>query len=273
MMSDEEIVKAALEEDIPHGDITTDPLLLQGQRGFACLVAKQDLVLSGAKLFLKTFLLLDAQARLEWRYRDGDVVMAGAKIVEIEGDKGALLKAERTALNFLGHLSGIATLTKQYVDQVRGTQTKILDTRKTTPLLRRFEKQAVKDGGGINHRFSLSDGILIKENHIRAAGGIAAAVKRIMSMNPGKSIEIEVTNSEEVAQALELGVDHLLLDNMSLEEMANALKLVGKKAKTEASGNMTLDRIRQVAQIGVDYISVGRITHSAPCVDVSLLFD
>jgi len=268
----EKIVKAALAEDIPNGDLTTDGLRLAGKMGRAKLVAKEDLMLSGTEPFSITFRTLDPDVQIQWQFNDGDFVFKGQTVCTLSGLLASLLKSERVALNFLGRLSGIATLTRCFADQVKDTKTKILDTRKTTPNLRALEKQAVAHGGGRNHRFSLSDAVLIKENHIRAAGGIADAVSLLRKNHKGP-IEIEVRDLNELQAAIAARVDRVLLDNMSDEDIAQAVREIPGSIQTEASGNMTLDRVGRVAQLGVDFISVGAITHSAPCADLSLLFE
>lgn len=268
-----EVITIALREDLPKGDITTDPLNCEKKIGAARLVAKQDLVLSGIKLFEGTFKAIDSKVSLQWKKNDGDFVSHNTEVCLLKGSLPSLLKGERTALNFLGHLSGIATITAQFVKETQTTSAKIIDTRKTTPGLRDLEKQAVIHGGGGNHRMNLSEGILIKENHIRAAGSITAAVQKIREAHRNLPIEVEVTSKEEIDEALKNQVERLLLDNMDNEQIAQAVKQIGKKAIIEASGNMTLDRIKSVARLGVNFISVGSITHSAPNADLSLLFE
>ncbi|MCB0350357.1 MAG: carboxylating nicotinate-nucleotide diphosphorylase [Bdellovibrionales bacterium] len=257
---------------MPDGDITTDGLNLSNKIGRAKVVAKEDLVISGTEAFNSTFTQVDPSITINWQFKNSDFVFKGQTICLLLGPLPSLLKAERVALNFLGRLSGIATLTRCYVNQAKNHKTKILDTRKTTPNLRALEKKAVVDGGGMNHRMSLSDRILIKENHIRAAGGIKKSIATLRDLGH-KNIEIEVRNLAEAQEAIEGNADRLLLDNMSLEEMTAVLKITPASMQTEASGNMTLERISQVAEVGVDFISVGAITHSAPCADVSLLFE
>jgi nicotinate-nucleotide pyrophosphorylase (carboxylating) len=268
----DQLVRAALAEDMPRGDITTDGLLLGNKMGRAKLVAKEDLVLSGQDLFSRTFQTVDSAQEIHWHFKDGDLIYSGQTICTVRGPLASLLKSERVALNFLGRLSGIATLTHCFASEVKHTKTKILDTRKTTPTLRALEKKAVLHGGGENHRFSLSDAVLIKENHIRASGGISAAIALLRKKHKGP-IEVEVCNLAEVREAVESKADRILLDNMSNADLAEALKEIPSEIKTEASGNMSLERVRQVADLGVDYISVGAITHSAPSADISLLFE
>lgn len=271
-LSIDERLKAAFEEDLPAGDLTTDSIFTAPKHGRARLVAKDDLVLSHKALFEQAVRFLEPEAKFKWEFSDGDFVLEKQTLCVIEGDLVRILKAERVALNFLGHLCGVATLTRCFVNQVKHTSCKILDTRKTLPLYRALEKMAVRHGGGENHRMNLSDAVLIKENHIRAAGSIRDAVYRVRTQIK-VPIEVEVTNLDEVRTAVELKVNRLLLDNMSNEEMAEALKLIPASIATEASGNMSLDRVRSVAELGVDYISVGALTHSAPNADLSLLFE
>lgn len=267
-----QIIHEALKEDMPRGDITTESLGLMPQLGRAQLKAKEDLTLSGALPFEQTMLMLEPGAHIKWHFEEGDQILKNQTICSIEGDLLQILKAERVALNFLGHLTGIATMTNRFVKAVAGTKTKILDTRKTTPLLREFEKKAVIHGGGLNHRLNLSAAILLKDNHITVMGGIESALKRVKE-NSNLPIEIEVKNLDEVRQAITHNPHRLLLDNMTNDALKEALKIIPQTIETEASGNMTLDRVRSVAEIGVNYISVGALTHSAPCADVSLLFD
>lgn len=271
-MTTHELIKAALKEDMPFGDITTESLAVKPKIGEAILKAKQDLVLSGSTAFEQTLLLLEPNVKIKWLFSEGDLIYKDQTICSIEGDLLQVLKAERVALNFLGLLSGIATLTRKFVVAVQGTRCKILDTRKTTPLFRELEKRAVVHGGGMNHRFNLSDAILIKDNHITLMGGITQAVTRTRQ-HTDLPIEVEASTLEQVKEAVGLRVDRILLDNMNNELLTEARKLIPDFVKTEASGNMNLERVGGVAAIGVDYISVGALTHSAPCADVSLLFD
>lgn len=267
-----ELIKAAIKEDMPLGDITTESLAVKPKNGEALLKAKEDLVLSGANVFEETILFLEPQAKVKWQFNEGDFIFKGQIICSIEGDLIQVLKAERVALNFLGRLSGIATFTRQFVKAVEGTKTRILDTRKTTPLYRDLEKRAVQHGGGTNHRFNLSDAVLIKDNHISIMNGITKAVQRLRQ-HCDLPIEVEASNLEQVQECVQLNVHRILLDNMSNELLAEALKIIPKSIQTEASGNMNLGRVPSVAQLGVDFISVGALTHSAACADVSLLFD
>ncbi len=267
-----ELIKAALKEDMPTGDLTTESLALLPRQGIAKLIAKEDLVLSGTNTFEQVMLSLDSQARLLWKFEEGDVVLNKQIVCTIHGDLIQILKAERVALNFLGHLSGIASLTRCFVEKISHTKTKLLDTRKTLPGYRELEKRAVVHGGGHNHRQNLSEAILIKDNHIAVMGGITAAVQRIRN-HSNKSIEVEANSLEGVKEAVQVGAQRILLDNMNNEILKEALKLIPPHIETEASGNMNLNRVASVAELGVHYISVGALTHSAPCADLSLMFD
>ncbi|MCC2678070.1 MAG: hypothetical protein K0R29_646 [Pseudobdellovibrio sp.] len=267
-----DLIKAAIKEDMPAGDVTTESLAMKPKQGEAILKAKEDLILSGANAFEETVLFLEPQAKIKWQFNEGDLIYKGQNICAIEGDLIQILKAERVALNFIGKLSGIANLTRRYVKEVENTATKILDTRKTTPLLRELEKRAVQHGGGYNHRFNLSEAVLIKDNHISLCGGITKAVTRLRQ-NCNLPVEVEASTLDQVKECVELKVDRILLDNMNNEMLKMALELIPKSIQTEASGNMTIDRVKSVAQLGVNFISVGALTHSAPTADVSLLFD
>jgi len=271
-----QMVAAALSEDVGHGDVTSLALVPEGARCRATLVAKQDGILSGMPVFRAVFDALQADIG-GWQGRsDGDVVAAGAVVASFTGQTRAVLAGERTALNFLQHLSGVATVTRAYVEAVAGLDCQVCDTRKTTPLLRTLEKAAVRHGGGTNHRHNLTDGILIKENHIVAAGGIETAIARARSAaHHLMKVEIEVTNLEELRLALAAGADVVMLDNMDNATLAEAVAInkeqTGGRTLLEASGNVSLDRIRAMAETGVDLISVGALTHSAPSLDLSLL--
>lgn len=266
------MIREALKEDMPRGDITTESLALMPQLGRARLKAKEDLVVSGALPFEQSILMMEPNAKIKWHFEEGDFVLKNQAICTIEGDLLQILKAERVALNFFGHLTGIATITRKFVNLVAGTNTKILDTRKTTPLYRDLEKKAVVHGGGQNHRLNLSSAILIKDNHITVMGGIEQAVRRVRE-NSQLPIEVETKNIDEIKLAVALKVQRVLLDNMTNEMMTEAMKLITAGIESEASGNMSLDRVKSVAEIGVTHISVGALTHSAPCADVSMLFD
>lgn len=267
-----DLIQAALREDMPRGDLTTDSLALAPRFGEARLIAKDDLVLSGTLAFEQTMLSLDPNVKIQWHFKEGALILDRQIIAHITGDLIQVLKAERVALNFIGHLSGIATLTRCFVEKVAHTKTKILDTRKTLPGFRDLEKRAVFHGGGQNHRYNLSDAILIKDNHILVAGNLSKAVQRIREHTHEK-IEVECGTIDDVREAVALKVERILLDNMSNESIKSCLELIPDRIEVEASGNMSIERVGSVADLGVDYVSVGAITHSAPTADVSLLFD
>lgn len=266
-----DLIRNALAEDIGPGDITTAASLLGGEEGVARATAKGAMVVAGLEVFREVFRTLDPTLSFVPRKRDGEEAGSGDLLAEVEGGLASILTAERVALNLLQRMSGIATLTRRYVDLVAGTGTKILDTRKTAPGLRILDKYAVRAGGGFNHRFALYDGVLIKDNHIAAAGGIGLAVQRVRGRVPHTfRIEVEVKNLAELEEALTAGADSVLLDNMGIPEMADAVRRVGGRILLEASGNMTLERVKAVAQTGVDLISVGALTHSVAAADISL---
>lgn len=267
------ILRNALEEDIGTGDVTTLATIEPGTQASAELVAKEDFVLAGVDVAQRVFQLLSADTAFEKLISDGQNVKRGEVIAWIKGDAAVLLQGERVALNLLQRMCGVATLTSKFMQEVKGTQAVVVDTRKTTPGLRVFEKYAVRMGGGGNHRMALYDAVLIKENHVAAAGGITAAVSRAKQRVPHtQKIEVEVRNQDEVAEALEVGADILLLDNMSLEQLSAAVELVGDRAITEASGGVNLESVRSIAETGVRLISVGALTHSYRAVDISMLF-
>ncbi|MCS7197615.1 MAG: carboxylating nicotinate-nucleotide diphosphorylase [Candidatus Bipolaricaulota bacterium] len=266
-----ELVERALREDIGAGDVTTEAICGPDQMGRAVIRAKEPCVVAGLPIVQAVFAALDAQIQFMPRVREGDQLFAGQALAELEGRLRAILTGERTALNILQRLSGIATLTARYVEAVRDFPVKILDTRKTAPGLRILDKYAVRVGGGQNHRLGLYDGVLIKTNHIRAAGGIAKAIERARrSVPPTLKIEVEVKNLHELQEALEARADIIMLDNMALEEMREAVKIVGGRALLEASGGVTLENVRQIAATGVDFISVGALTHSVKAIDMHL---
>jgi nicotinate-nucleotide pyrophosphorylase (carboxylating) len=267
-----DLIKAALREDMPTGDLTTESLALKPRDGRARLVAKQDLILSGSGAFEQTMYALDPSVKLKWHFEEGHPILSKQIICTLQGDLIQVLKAERIALNFLIHLSGIATLTNHFVKAVEGTDCRILDTRKTLPGYRELEKRAVVHGGGLNHRQNLSTAILVKDNHITVMGGIAAAVERVRA-HSASAIEVEAGTLKDVAECVRLQVHRILLDNMNNETISEALKIIPDGIEVEASGNMTLQRVGDVAKLGVDYISVGALTHSAPSADLSLQFD
>lgn len=266
------LIETAILEDMPKGDITTESMALESRFGSARLIAKEDLVLSGRLAFEETVLLLEPQAELKWAFDDGQLVLKGQVVCLLRGDLIQLLKAERVALNFLGHLSGVASLTRLFVEKIKHTSTRILDTRKTLPGYRELEKKAVRDGGGMNHRMNLSDQILVKDNHIRAAGSLKNAVQRIRQ-NCALPIEVEARTMEEVEESVQLKVHRILLDNMNNSQLKEALTQIPASIETEASGNMSIDRVASVAELGVHFISVGALTHSATTSDLSLMFD
>jgi nicotinate-nucleotide pyrophosphorylase (carboxylating) len=266
-----DLIRAAIQEDMPTGDLTTESLALSPRMGRAKLIAKQDMILSGTAAFEQTMHMLEPAAKLKWHFEEGDRILNKQIICTIQGDLIQVLKAERVALNFLMHLSGIATLTAEFVKQVSGHGTKILDTRKTLPGYRDLEKRAVAHGGGQNHRMNLSDAVLIKDNHITVMDGITPAVQRVRSYTQ-VPIEVEARTIEDVQECVELKVNRILLDNMNNELTAQCVKIIPPEIETEASGNMSLDRVASVAALGVNFISVGALTHSAPSADISLMF-
>ena len=267
------IIKNTLSEDLVTYDMTSEWLFDDSDHSKANLIAKEDGILSGMSVFKRTFECVDAQTLVDVKVKDGNAIKKGEIIATIEGQTKSLLFAERTALNFLQRMSGIATETSKYVTLVADLPVKIVDTRKTAPGLRILDKQAVRDGGGANHRFNLSDGILIKDNHIKAAGGIVEAIGKCKAHAPHTlKIEIEVESIAGLVEAIEAGADIIMLDNVSTDTMAEAVSINAGRAILEASGNMTLERIREVAETGVDIISVGALTHSVKALDISLRF-
>ena len=261
----------ALQEDITSEDVTTNAIMPEARQGKADLICKEDGIICGLEVFKRTFELLDDTAVFEAYVKDGDEVKKGQLMGVIKGDIKALLSGERTALNYLQRMSGIATYTRMYAKELEGKKTKLLDTRKTTPNMRPFEKYAVKVGGGTNHRYNLSDGVLIKDNHIGAAGSITKAVALAKEYAPFvRKIEVEVETLEQLDEALAAGADIIMLDNMDNDTMKEAVRRVAGKAETECSGNVTAERLAEIAEIGVDYVSSGALTHSAPIMDISL---
>ena len=268
------LIALALEEDVGPGDRTAEACVSAEARGTALIVAKEPLVVSGVSAAARVFRALDHDCELEALLGEGDLADAGAGVLRVRGRLRALLSGERTALNLLQRLCGVATLTRKYVEALRGARTRLLDTRKTTPGMRQLEKAAVRAGGGSNHRGALFDGILVKDNHAAAAGGIAEAVRRAKAAaSPFLRVEAEVSTPEQIEEALAAGADLLLLDNLGDRELAAAVKQVAGRAPTEASGGVTLDRLQRIAACGVDYVSVGALTHSAPAVDLSLVVE
>lgn len=269
----DEIIRRVLKEDMPMGDITTDNLIEKDLVSRGHIIAKDRGIIAGLDMAERVFKVLDNSVKFKRLVRDGDKVNRGDVIAEVEGNTRALLKGERTALDFLQRLSGIATKTGEFCEKVREFPVKISDTRKTTPGLRLLEKYAVRVGGGHNHRFSLSDGVLIKDNHIKAAGSIKKAIELSRQKIPHTiKIEVETENLEQVREALECGADIIMLDNMSMDMMKEAVKIIDKKALVEASGNVDLEKVYEIASIGADIISVGGLTHSAKALDMSLKF-
>ncbi len=262
-------VLCALDEDIGSGDVTAD-LLPPATRARARVITREAAVLCGRAWFDECFLQLDAGTRIEWHAADGDRVSAGALLCHIEGAARTLVSAERSALNFLQMLSGTATATATYVDALRGTRTTILDTRKTLPGLRLAQKYAVRVGGGSNHRLGLYDAILIKENHVIAAGSIAAAIQRARALHPDLLVETEVENFSELREALAAGADRIMLDEFELDELAQAVAEVGGRVPLEVSGSVALDRVRAIAETGVDYVSIGALTKHVHAIDLSM---
>ena len=270
-MNADELILQALREDITSEDITTNSVMPHYQAGEVDLICKQDGVIAGLEVFKRVFELLDSATEVTFYCKDGDTVKKGEKIGLVRGDIRVLLSGERTALNYLQRMSGIATYTREIADLLKGTKTKLLDTRKTTPNMRIFEKYSVKVGGGYNHRYNLSDGILLKDNHIGAAGGVKEAVRMAKEYAPFvRKIEIEVENLDMLKEALEAGADIIMLDNMNVEDMKTAVELCRGKAETECSGNVTRENVARLVDIGVDYISSGALTHSSPILDLSL---
>lgn len=267
----EPLIRSALREDITSEDVSTNSVMPEPRLGEVDLICKQDGVLCGMQVFARVFTLLDESTQITTFARDGEEIKAGQRIAVIRGDIRVLLSGERTALNYLQRMSGVATYTRSVSSLLAGTKTKLLDTRKTTPNNRLFEKYAVRTGGGNNHRYNLSDGVMLKDNHIGAAGGVAQAVRMAREYAPFvRKIEVETENLDMVREALEAGADIIMLDNMSHEEMAQAMALIDGRAEVEVSGNVTRENIARLTDLGVDYISSGALTHSAPILDLSL---
>ena len=271
LMNADELIMSALREDITSEDVTTNAVMPVYKKGQVDLICKEDGILAGLEVFKRVFTLLDSETEFEMTVSDGDSVKKGDKLGTITGDIRVLLSGERTALNYLQRMSGIATYTNSIVKLLEGTKTKLLDTRKTTPNMRIFEKYAVKAGGACNHRYNLSDGILLKDNHIGAAGSITNAVRMAKEYAPFvRKIEVETETLDQVKEAVEAGADIIMLDNMTHEMMKEAIALIDGRAETECSGNVTKENATSLADLGVDYISSGALTHSAPIMDLSL---
>ncbi len=267
----DQLILSALREDISNEDISTNAVMPEYRKGEVELIAKQSGVICGLGVFERVFKLLDENTRVDFKVKEGDEVKKGEKLAVVTGDIRALLSGERTALNFLQRMSGIATYTREMVNLLKGSKTRLLDTRKTTPNMRIFEKYAVKVGGGVNHRYNLSDGILLKDNHIGAAGGVKNAIRLAKDFAPFvRKIEVEVETLDMCREALEAGADIIMLDNMSPEDMKAAVKMIDGRAQTECSGNVTRENIQNILDTGVDFVSSGALTHSAPILDLSL---
>ena len=265
------LIKEALQEDISSEDVTTNAVMKEAVTGEVQLICKQDGVVAGLDVFRRVFEILDENVKTDFYCKDGDEVKKGELMGIITGDIRALLSGERVALNYLQRMSGIATYTHSVAMLLEGTKTKLLDTRKTTPNMRIFEKYAVRVGGGYNHRYNLSDGVLLKDNHIGAAGSVAKAVEMAKEYAPFvRKIEVEVENLDMVREAVDAGADIIMLDNMSPEDMKEAIRIIAGRAETECSGNVTKENIDRLTSLGVDYISSGALTHSAPVLDISL---
>lgn len=267
----DEYILNTLREDITSEDVSTNAVMPEDRQGRADLICKQEGIICGLDIFKRTFELLDSTSRFEAYFKDGDRVHKGDLLGVIYGDIKAILSGERTGLNYLQRMSGIATITREYAKELEGYKTTLLDTRKTTPNMRPFEKYAVTVGGGTNHRYNLSDGVLLKDNHIGAAGSITKAIEMARAYAPFvRKIEIETETLEQVQEALDAGADIIMLDNMDNDTMRKAVEMINGKAQTECSGNVTKARLKEIAEIGVDFVSCGALTHSAPIMDVSL---
>ena len=265
------LIKEALQEDISSEDVTTNAVMKEAVTGEVQLICKQDGVVAGLDVFRRVFEILDENVKIDFYCKDGDEVKKGELMGVVTGDIRALLSGERVALNYLQRMSGIATYTHSVAKLLEGTKTKLLDTRKTTPNMRIFEKYAVRVGGGYNHRYNLSDGVLLKDNHIGAAGSVTKAVQMAKEYAPFvRKIEVEVENLDMVREAADAGADIIMLDNMSPEDMKEAIRIIAGRAETECSGNVTKENIDRLTSLGVDYISSGALTHSAPVLDISL---
>ena len=271
LLAADKFIKMALEEDINSEDVTTNSVMPHYQKGQVELICKEDGIVAGLQVFQRVFQLLDPKTEVVFEVQDGEAVQKGQHMATVVGDIRVLLSGERTALNYLQRMSGIATYTNKVAKLLEGTNTTLLDTRKTTPCMRIFEKYAVTVGGGSNHRYNLSDGVLLKDNHIDAAGSVKAAVLAAKAYAPFvRKIEVETESLEQVQEALDAGADIIMLDNMTPDMMAEAVNLIDGRAKTECSGNITKENIEKITAIGVDYVSSGALTHSAPILDISL---
>ena len=270
-MQADQLIRMALQEDITSEDVSTNAVMPTATRGTVDLIAKEDGVVAGLEIYARVFKILDEKTEIELHCKDGDEVKKGELMATVTGDIRVLLSGERVALNYLQRMSGIATYTRQVAKLLEGSNVTLLDTRKTTPNCRVFEKYAVRVGGGHNHRYNLSDGVLLKDNHIGAAGSVAKAVRMAKAYAPFvRKIEIEVETLDQVKEAVEAGADIIMLDNMTPEVMKQAVELIDGRAQTECSGNITKENIRKIREIGVDFVSSGALTHSAPILDISM---
>lgn len=270
-MQADQLIRMALQEDITSEDVSTNAVMLTATKGTVDLIAKEDGVVAGLEIYARVFTILDEKTEIDLHCKDGDEVKKGELMATVTGDIRVLLSGERVALNYLQRMSGIATYTRQVAKLLEGSNVTLLDTRKTTPNCRVFEKYAVRVGGGHNHRYNLSDGVLLKDNHIGAAGSVAKAVKMAKAYAPFvRKIEIEVETLDQVKEAVEAGADIIMLDNMTPEVMKQAVELIDGRAQTECSGNITKENIQKIREIGVDFVSSGALTHSAPILDISM---
>ena len=270
-MQADELIRMALQEDITSEDVSTNAVMRSAVKGSVELLAKEDGIIAGLDVYARVFQILDEKTEISFNVKDGDSVKKGELLATVTGDIRVLLSGERVALNYLQRMSGIASYTHSVASLLEGSKTKLLDTRKTTPNMRIFEKYAVRVGGGYNHRYNLSDGVLLKDNHIGAAGSVTKAVQMAKEYAPFvRKIEVEVENLDMVKEAVEAGADIIMLDNMSTEEMQEAIRIIDGRAETECSGNVTKENISRLTSLGVDYISSGALTHSAPILDISL---
>ena len=270
-MQADQLIRMALQEDITSEDVSTNAVMPTATKGTVELIAKEDGVIAGLDIYARVFTILDEKTEIDFHCKDGDEVKKGELMATVTGDIRVLLSGERVALNYLQRMSGIATYTRQVAKLLEGSKVTLLDTRKTTPNCRVFEKYAVRVGGGCNHRYNLSDGVLLKDNHIGAAGSVTKAVQRAKAYAPFvRKIEIEVETLEQVKEAVEAGADIIMLDNMTPEVMKQAVELIDGRAQTECSGNITKENIQKIREIGVDFVSSGALTHSAPILDISM---
>ena len=270
-MQADKLIRMALQEDITSEDVSTNAVMRSAVKGTVDLIAKEDGIIAGLDVYARVFQILDEKTEISFNFKDGEAVKKGDLLGTVTGDIRVLLSGERVALNYLQRMSGIATYTKQVSKLLEGSKVTLLDTRKTTPNCRVFEKYAVRIGGGCNHRYNLSDGVLLKDNHIGAAGSVAKAIQMAKEYAPFvRKIEVEVENLDMVKEAVEAGAAIILLDNMSTEEMQEAIRIIDGRAETECSGNVTKENISRLTSLGVDYISSGALTHSAPILDISL---